>query len=119
MIARRNDRVTSKIADLKQNFPCYLEIFERSHLFNTPAQQYSHLRTIRRLRELGSAGVAATDDKFCESLHATLHAWGRGSGRFPGLKRYGEFRRALAARASEIANSTSICSMTRHSTFVK
>lgn len=31
------------------------------------------------------------------------YAWGRGSGRFPGLKQYGEFRRALAARASEIA----------------
>ena len=101
MIPRRNDRVAEKIGDLTQNFQPYFEIFERSDVFNTPAQQCRHLRTIRRLRELGAPGLAAIDNEFCESLHATLHAWGR-SGRFPGLKPYGKFREAVAARASEI-----------------
>jgi hypothetical protein len=102
MIDRRSDRIAKKLSDLAQNLLSYNEIFERSRVFKTPAQQHRHLRTIRRLCQLGNPGVAALDSEFCENLHATLHAWGR-SGRFPGLKPYGLFREAIAAQASEIA----------------
>jgi hypothetical protein len=80
----------------------YLQCFDKRNPFNKPAQLNSHLKTIRRRRELGSAGLAATDSVFCESLHATLHNWGRG-GRYPSLKPYGAFFKSIGAKAPELA----------------
>jgi hypothetical protein len=99
---QRKTRLDEKIEMLIQHFGSYLQYFDKNSLFNKAAQLNSHMKTIRRRRELGSAALAAADSIFCESLHATLHNWGR-NGRFPGLKPYGAFFKAITAKAPELA----------------
>jgi hypothetical protein len=86
---------------LIEEFPRYLQVFERNPPFRRYGQWEYHAETIQRRRELGSANKAIYDDQFLDALYRTLQAWGIGI-RASKLKSFEAFVTALRARSSEI-----------------
>src|SRR5437870_3710037 len=93
----------ARIELLISDFPRFLRVFEQDPPFRRPKQLEYHLRTIRRIRKLGSTRKAIKDDEFLESLYGTLQAWGIGI-RASRLKPFGAFVEALRARATDIGD---------------
>ena len=98
----RKTRIEQRIETLIKEFDHYLTWYDKHTPFNKPDQLKSHVITIRRRREIGSAQLAATDSVFCNNLYRTLKYWGIGQ-RASVLISNKEFAKVLASRVSEIA----------------
>jgi hypothetical protein len=98
----RKTRIERRIEKLIHEFDHYLTWYDKHTPFKKPDQLKSHVMTIRRRTELGSAIIAATDSVFCNNLYRTLQYWGIGQ-RASVLIPYEAFAEVLASRASEIA----------------
>jgi hypothetical protein len=98
----RKNRIEERIEKLIRDFSHYLTYYDEHAPFNKTDQLKSHVTTIRRRRELGSAYLAATDREFCKSLYWTLQKWGIGQ-RASRLISYEAFAEVIASRASQIA----------------
>jgi hypothetical protein len=91
----------ARIDTLIDGFDDCVAHYDRLVPFTRSGQYERHRQTIDRRRTLGSAEVAAEDDRFTELLYGTLQAWGIGR-RASRLVPLDEFRRRLTARAAEL-----------------
>ncbi len=91
----------SRVSQLIERFPIFLEVFLRDPPFKRPEQLDNHLATINLRRSIGNASDAVRSDKFLESLYFTLQAWGIGM-RGSKLKPLPEFREAVRERSDDI-----------------
>lgn len=109
--AAKQARMQQRTGELINRFSENVRAFEsvqtepgvQARLFTGPSL-YFHQKTIRILREIGSGSKAVVDERFIESLYATLTSWGlhrMGSGGAK-LIDYGEFSKRLARNRSRI-----------------
>lgn len=92
--------VDLRVAILIKDFDRFVAEYDLNPPF-TPQQLKSHLLTIRRRRELGSAVAASADPIFVQGLYDTLRSWGIGK-RGSRLVSISEFTDAIAACAAKL-----------------
>src|SRR5437899_3360192 len=84
------------------NFKLYLDVFTKEKPFSQYGQFESHLKTIERRHQLGSAAAAIADVAFLKGLHQTLQAWGILVGSRSHLLPLPEFSEALNRKKDQI-----------------
>ncbi len=99
---RRDDTRRSRIAGLIDGFDRYLDVHARHVPFTRTGQWEHHAETIRLRRTHPSVVDAVADDRFLQSLYATLRAWGIGI-RSSRLVDYDTFAAELRRRGPAIA----------------
>jgi len=76
---RANDEtVRQRLDGLIAEFDMHAAAFDSAVALEDDRQFGSHLRTIRRRRELGSIDAAIDDEAFVEMLYRTIQQWGIG-----------------------------------------
>ena len=103
-------KAQARIHDLTTHLDTYVRKYEQLSYEQAPftgPDLHFHLRTLERLRELGSPENVIADDCYFEYLYATLTAWGlhRAGKRGPKLADYDGFRRSAADLFQSLSRS--------------
>lgn len=100
-VGDRKVRIQRRIAQLVEDFPHYLGVFEKENPFSREGQFATHRHTIDLRYRAGSVEEALSDRDFIHSLWITLQKWGIGS-RGSRLVSLEYFTRALRAASDRI-----------------
>ncbi len=68
-------RMRSRVSELSGQFTYYLSRFSQAGLFTGPSL-YFHFQTLKLLEEYGGPRGAVQQERFAETLYATLTSWG-------------------------------------------
>jgi len=102
MTTSRAKRIKDNVELLIENFPIFLEFFDKKPPFSRYGQFEYHDQAIRQRFSYSSVVDAINDDDFLGNLHRTLRAWGIGT-RGSVLAPLAEFRNAIRNELAHIA----------------
>jgi hypothetical protein len=66
--------MNSRVSELSGRFTYYVDRFRQARLFTGPSL-YFHFRTLKLLEDYGGPRRAAQEERFAETLYATLTSW--------------------------------------------